>query len=87
MFKHGRLDPQSDYHLKEVGDDAFECNLYHNNFKVLGAHLVGRKQGGNRCEIYLKFWTEKSSRSKSMMKSYIDKFKRAESLLLVPKLT
>ena len=85
--KHSRFDPQSDYHLKEVGENNLVHNFYHSNCKGVGTHLVGRKQGGNCCEISLKLWAEKSSRIKSRTKSRIDNLERAESLLLAPNLT
>ena len=87
MFKHGRLDPQSDCHLKEVGENTSACNLYHNQRTCAGTHLVGKKQGDVRCKFCMELWTTKSSRIKTRMKGRIDNLRRAESLLLVPNLT
>ena len=87
VHKYGRLDPKSDYHLKEVGEDTSVYNLYHNNCTGVGIQLDGKRQGGIRCVICMELWTKKSSRIKTRMKSRIDNLKRAESLLLVPNLT
>lgn len=87
MFKYGRLDPESDYHLKEVGENTSLYNLYHNQCTGVGIHLVGKRQGGIRCTFCMGMWTTKSSRIKKRMKGRIDNLRRAESLLLVPSLT
>lgn len=87
VHKYGRLDPGSDYRLKEIGENTLVYNLYHNNCTCVGMHLVGKKQGDIRCNVCMKMWTERSSRIKTRMKGRIDNLKRAESLLLQPNLT
>ena len=87
VHKYGRLDPQSDYHLKEIGENTSVYNLYHKQCTGVGIHLVGKKKGGNRCLFCMEMRATKSSRIKKRMKGRIDNLSRAESLLLVPNLT
>ena len=87
VHAYSRLDPKSDYNLKEVGEGTLICNIYHNECTKEGIHLRGKKQGGNRCEQCANYWTKRSSKIKMSMKNRIANLKRAELLLLVPNLT